>query len=658
MQDRMIQGGSQPFDIVSPGRNACQGTASSGRPMNDVQCPQCGFGFELSTLVRDHLEAEVRARLQSEVERKVSAAATAADERVRAKEEDLATTRTKLADAAAREAELLRQQRESAEREQGLGLEFERRLDDETRRIRKHEACVAQERFARDAEERVRPIVEELETARTKLAAATAKEAETMRKEREVAEREVQLGVELERRLADETKCIREQETRTAQERCAREANELVRVRDEELASAHMKLADAAAKEADLLRRQREADERERRLAVEVECRIADETKRVREQEAQNAAQRAELEREKQRLRDEDHRQTIEGLRKHIEELQRKVHQGSEQLQGETQEVVLRSLLAEVCVEDGIEDVPIGALGGDVLQRVRAADRRDCGTIIWESKRTKAWSDDWLPKLRDDQRAAGASMAVIVSQALPAGVRHFTEIDRVWVCGWPYAAALATVLRTGLIDVATAKRVAEGRGSKIQMMFDYLTGPEFRNRVAGVMEAFAEMQAELEREKRATLTAWKRREKQMVRARDNLTAFYGDLQGIAGQQLKDLPLLSLDVVGALPSRELTEAEPDDDAHGEETGASRPDEAALATLLFSLLPEDGSAVGNGSLSERFIDTAFVDRGLMISNVDYERCRARLLAQGTIRKGKGKGGSVARTLTARVSSEDAA
>ena len=146
------------------------------------------------------------------------------------------------------------------------------------------------------------------------------------------------------------------------------------------------------------------------------------------------AQQRAELQQEQQRLRDEEHRQQISGLEKTIGELQRKVQQASQQTQGEAQEVVLRDLLASSFPADTIEDVPKGVHGADVVQGVRGGDGRDCGAIVWESKRTRSWSDGWLPKVRDDQREAGAACAVIVTQTLPPDVRHFGEKEGVWVC--------------------------------------------------------------------------------------------------------------------------------------------------------------------------------------------------------------------------------
>jgi hypothetical protein len=175
------------------------------------------------------------------------------------------------------------------------------------------------------------------------------------------------------------------------------------------------------------------------------------------------------------------------------------------------------------------------------VQTVRGGNRRDGSCIVWESKRTRAWSDGWLSKVRDDQREAGAACAVIVTQVLPADIRSFGLKEGVWVRAPPYAGALGAALRGGLLEVAVAKRAAEGSGQKMQLLYDYMTGTEFRNRVGGLIEAFVEMQEDLTSEKRTMLTRWNRRGKIVDRALDNITALCGDLQGIAGRQLGDRP---------------------------------------------------------------------------------------------------------------------
>jgi hypothetical protein len=614
---------------------------------NTIHCPKCGCEFELSALVRAQLEGEVRVGMQSDFERRLRAADAAASARLQQTEQELETARSRVSEAAEREAELMKREREVEHREREAVLDVQRQVAEEAKRIREQEAKAAEERFAREADERVRQKDEELAEVRAKLGDVAAKEAELLKKGRELEELRRDAALEVQRQVAEEAKRIREQEAKAAHERFAREADERVREKDHELAEARAKLGDVANKEAALLKKERELEELRRDAALDVQRQVAEEAKQIRDQEAKRAEQRADLERDQQRLRDEEHRQQIDGLQRTISDLSRRLQQGSQQAQGEAQEVVLRDMLEKEFTRDSIEDVPKGVLGADVLHRVRAGDGRHCGSIVWESKRTKAWSDDWLPKLRDDQRAAGAECAVIVSQVLPAHVRHFALVDGVWVCGWPYAIALGAALCVGLVDVATARQVAEGRGEKMQMLFDYLTGTEFRLRVEGFVEAFREMDEDLESEKRAMLTRWNRRGRLLQRARDNITAFYGDLRGIAGRQLRDLPALSLEPMRALPEHAAEDGDGEDFS---DVGGARSGDEVLKELLFRLVPEDGATAGNGSLTERFIERALLDLNVHATANDYGRCKGALLAEGRIRKGKGKGGSVCRVQTA--------
>ncbi len=171
---------------------------------------------------------------------------------------------------------------------------------------------------------------------------------------------------------------------------------------------------------------------------------------------------------------------TLAAMQKQIEEAQRKAEQGSQQLQGEALELQLESLLAGKFPHDRIEPVPKGEHGGDILHRVHSPAGISCGTILWESKRTKNWTDSWLPKLRDDQRAAKADVAVIISQTLPKGIDTFDHIDGIWVADPRCLLPIALLLRASLLEVAAARQSAQGQQSKAELVYQYLTGPRFK----------------------------------------------------------------------------------------------------------------------------------------------------------------------------------
>src|SRR5215475_9068504 len=293
------------------------------------------------------------------------------------------------------------------------------------------------------------------------------------------------------------------------------------------------KLAEAQKAQAELIRKQRELDDAKRELELTVEKRVHADLSAEREKAKKEAEEELKL-----KVMEKD--QTITAMQRQIEELKRRAEQGSQQLQGEVQELELESLLTAKFPRDTVMPVPKGEFGGDVLQRVVGPLNQICGTILWESKRTKNWSDGWLPKLREDQRAAKAEAAVIISQALPKDVETFGLLDGVWVADPKVALPVAVALRQSLIEVAGARQASEGQQTKMEMVYGYLTGPRFRQRVQAIIEAFSSMQKDLDVEKKAITRQWAKREEQIDRVMQATVGMYGDLQGIAGKSLQEI----------------------------------------------------------------------------------------------------------------------
>ena len=231
------------------------------------------------------------------------------------------------------------------------------------------------------------------------------------------------------------------------------------------------------------------------------------------------------------------------------EELKQKAEQGSQQLQGEVQELELENLLRAKFPFDSIEPVAKGEFGGDAVQRVMSSSGQTCGSILWESKRTKNWSDGWLVKLREDQRSAKAEIAVIVSHALPKDLDSFDIVDGVWITHPRAALPVATVLRNTLLQVNMARQVSEGQQTKTEMVYQYLTGPRFRQRVEAIVEAFSSMQEDLDKERKVIIKQWAKREEQIERVMNSTVGMYGDLQGIAGKSLQEIEGLELKALG-------------------------------------------------------------------------------------------------------------
>ena len=294
-----------------------------------------------------------------------------------------------------------------------------------------------------------------------------------------------------------------------------------------------LKLGEAQKAQAELIHKQRELDDAKRELDLTIAKRVQADLSAERDKARKEAEEELKL-----KVMEKD--QTITAMQRQIEDLKRRAEQGSQQLQGEVQEMELEALLAAKFPRDTIQPVPKGEFGGDVLQRVIGHLNQSCGTILWECKRTKNWSDGWLPKLREDQRTAKAEIAVIVSQALPKDVETFGFVDGVWIADPKVALPVALSLRQTLIEVASARQAAEGQQTKMEMVYGYLTGPRFRQRIQAIVEAFSSMREDLDREKKAITRQWAKREEQIDRVMNATVGMYGDLQGIAGKTLQEI----------------------------------------------------------------------------------------------------------------------
>lgn len=302
------------------------------------------------------------------------------------------------------------------------------------------------------------------------------------------------------------------------------------------------KLAEAQKDQAETIKKQRELDDAKRELELTVEKRVQDGLSIVRDQARKEAEDGL-------KLKVQEKEQTIVSMQKQIEELKRKSEQGSQQLQGEVLELEIEAMLKAKFPIDVIEPVPKGEYGGDTIHRVIGPAGQICGTILWESKRTKNWSEGWLAKLRDDQRAAKAEISVLVSQVLPKEIETFDFVDGVWVAHPRVAIPVAMLLRHSLIEVSIARQASEGQQTKVEMLYSYLTGPRFRLRVQAIVEAFSNMKEDLDKEKKAIMKQWAKRDEQIERVMQATVGMYGDMQGIAGKSIQEIDGLEMKALG-------------------------------------------------------------------------------------------------------------
>jgi hypothetical protein len=319
---------------------------------------------------------------------------------------------------------------------------------------------------------------------------------------------------------------------------------------ESQIAEQRQRLALAQESELELRKRALDLETRQRELDLEVARRLDAGKQRLAEE-----IRRAEAEQHGLKLKERERQ--IDELKHLLEEARRKSEQGSQERQGEVLEIDIEAALRAAFPQDSIQTVPRGAAGADLLQVVRDPAVNACGSLLWELKNTKRWQPAWVAKLKHDQRACGASLAILVSVAVPDEAQGgIARIDGVWVASlaaWP---ALATALREQLIQVSFARNAASGMSDKMTVIYEYLAGEPFRHKVEAIVEAFIALRGQLDKERRAMSRQWAEREKQLERVIASTAGMYGDLRGTIGQAMQPIAALELDA-----------GEPPDDAAG-------------------------------------------------------------------------------------------
>jgi hypothetical protein len=233
----------------------------------------------------------------------------------------------------------------------------------------------------------------------------------------------------------------------------------------------------------------------------------------------------------------------LDDQKKLAEEMKRKAEQGSMQRQGEVQELLLEDILKENFPFDLIDEVGKGVEGADCIQTVRNSSGKECGRIIYESKRTRGWNNSWIDKLKTDMRNKGADIAILVTQTFPKDMDRFGEKDGVLVCSFSEVSSVAYLIRNGLVKIYEAQKSEENKGDKMQMLYNYLTGNEFRGQIEAIVEGFMSLKQSITKERVQMEKIWKEREKQLEKVLLSTSGMYGSVKGIAGSSIGDIPLL-------------------------------------------------------------------------------------------------------------------
>lgn len=311
-------------------------------------------------------------------------------------------------------------------------------------------------------------------------------------------------------------------------------------------ADAEIKLNAARVKEVAFLQKEQDLKTKEAELEVTLQRQLIEERGKLQEQLAKEEAEKNNLKEQQFAMRTKELEKQIEDQKKLVEEMRRKQEQGSMQLQGEVQELMLEELLQTTFPFDKIEEVGKGVRGADCIQTVRNQFGSESGKIIYESKRTKDFANDWIEKLKSDMRTLGADVAIIVTQTLPKDMDRFGEKDGVYICTFTEVRSVALLLRNALLKIAEAKKSQENKGDKMVMLYDYLTSSEFSEQWKAIREGFMSMKLSIQKERDMMEKLWKSREKQLEKVLLNAAHIKGSVEGIAGADAVNLSITSSD----------------------------------------------------------------------------------------------------------------
>ena len=316
-----------------------------------------------------------------------------------------------------------------------------------------------------------------------------------------------------------------------------------VRLLQQSAAENEEKLKAARQKEFEFMKKEQEIKTRELELENLLQKKLLEERALLSQQIRKEESERVLIRETEYQLKLKELEKQLDDQRKLAEEMKRKAEQGSMQLQGEVQELLLEEMLRDHFPFDLVGEVGKGVEGADCIQTVRNNIGSDCGKIIFESKRAKNFNNAWVDKLKTDMRSQQADVAILVTQVYPKDMGCFGERDGVWICSFSEVIALTAALRHTIIRVADTRRSEENKGEKMQLLYSYLTGNDFRQQIETIVEGFLAMRNSISRERIQMEKLWKEREKQLERVLLSTSGMYGSIRGIAGASIGQIPLL-------------------------------------------------------------------------------------------------------------------
>lgn len=347
-----------------------------------------------------------------------------------------------------------------------------------------------------------------------------------------------QIELEQEKKLEEEKRRLWKIAQEKAEEKIKEKSEEAQKLLQEELLKKDAEIKKMREEELKLRKEKQLIEEEKEKWNLEKERQLDEEREKIKQKTAEVLL-------EEHRMRDLEKNKQMEDMRRKIDELQMKVNLTSQQLQGEVQELDLENLLKTAFPYDEIVPVGKGVTGADIIQKVHDSAGRLCGSIVWESKRTKTWGNDWIQKLKDDRAKVKGDVAILVSSVLPDGIKIFGNKDGVIVTGYECLESLAYMVRVKIIDEYSTKQSVIGKNEKMEVVYNYLIGNEFKQKFEAIVMAFTSMKDDIEKEKRVYMKVWEKREKQLERVLVNTVGIHGDLQGLVGASLPEIKELEL-----------------------------------------------------------------------------------------------------------------
>ncbi|MCL5028283.1 MAG: DUF2130 domain-containing protein [Bacteroidetes bacterium] len=509
-----------------------------------ITCPNCGEKIPLTKALMGHIEADLKKQFQAEYDTKIKVR----EKKIKEETEKSVTEKyetnlqdlqnqvseqdKKLKEMANRELELNKKERELSDKERSIQLEVSKQVKSQVFAIEQKIKDDAEKTVAEKFEMDVKTLENKIAEKDKRIKEFNQREQELTQKENDLNNKKLSLEKEYENKLNKAKETIITEEKQRAKEEVLVEISDI----KSQLDDYKDKYKKAQQQEIELRKskNQLETDREEFELKKQREIDTA--KKEISQKVKSEAEAQYKLE-----ARDKD--LELEQLKNQIKQL--KSQQGSQQIKGESQELELEEFLSTQFIYDRIEPVPKGFRGGDVIQTVKTKFGEESGKIIWESKRTKNWGNDWITKLKEDRREAKADIAVIVSQILPEGVNSISQQEGVWIVNFESIHGIAIALREQLLQIDQIKKSQVGKNEKMEVVYDYLCSNEFRQKIEGIVEAFITMRNDLESEKRAINKQWQKREVQIDKVLKNTTGMFGGLQALIGNSLPEIKELEM-----------------------------------------------------------------------------------------------------------------